>query len=60
MYILRQHQIAVVQKIADRFLDLGKHRDLVWHTQGSGMTFTIIKAADLLFRVPDGDKQRLF
>lgn len=55
-YILRQHQTTAMQKVVDRCLDPGKHRGLVWHTQGSGKTFTMIKAADLLFRAPDADK----
>jgi type I restriction enzyme R subunit len=29
---------------------------LIWHTQGSGKTFTMIKAADLLFKAPGADK----
>ena len=31
-------------------------RGLVWHTQGSGKTFTMIKAAELLFKAPEADK----
>ena len=31
-------------------------RGLIWHTQGSGKTFTMIKAAELLFRAPAADK----
>ncbi|MEQ8515482.1 MAG: HsdR family type I site-specific deoxyribonuclease, partial [Chromatocurvus sp.] len=29
---------------------------LIWHTQGSGKTFTMIKAAERLFRAPEADK----
>jgi type I restriction enzyme R subunit len=28
----------------------------VWHTQGSGKTFTMIKAAEQLFRAPEAVK----
>ena len=31
-------------------------RGLVWHTQGSGKTFTMIKAAELLFKAAEADK----
>jgi len=31
-------------------------RGLVWHTQGSGKTFTMIKAAELLFKAAGADK----
>ena len=31
-------------------------RGLVWHTQGSGKTFTMIKAAELLFKAAQADK----
>jgi type I restriction enzyme R subunit len=33
-----------------------RRRGLVWHTQGSGKTFTMIKAAELLFKAPEADK----
>src|SRR5207248_10242314 len=31
-------------------------RGLVWHTQGSGKTFTMIKAAELLFKAAEAEK----
>jgi type I restriction enzyme R subunit len=55
-YILRQHQTAAVEATVHRALDPGRTRGLVWHTQGSGKTFTMIKAAELLFREPEADK----
>lgn len=55
-YILRQHQTAAVERVVQRALDPVKHRGLVWHTQGSGKTFTMIKAAELLFKAPTADK----
>lgn len=50
--ILRQHQTRAVELVVNRVLDLDKNRGLVWHTQGSGKTFTMIKAAELILRHP--------
>jgi len=55
-YILRQHQTTAVDATVGRALDDDRHRGLVWHTQGSGKTFTMIKAAERLFRAPQADK----
>jgi type I restriction enzyme R subunit len=55
-YILRQHQTGAVEASVARALDPGRSRGLVWHTQGSGKTFTMIKAAEKLFRSPEADK----
>ncbi|MCR9279335.1 MAG: HsdR family type I site-specific deoxyribonuclease [Pseudomonadaceae bacterium] len=55
-YILRQHQTGGVDAVVDRALDSKRTRGLVWHTQGSGKTFTMIKAAERLFRAPEADK----
>ncbi|MEI6033552.1 MAG: type I restriction endonuclease [Verrucomicrobiae bacterium] len=46
--VLREHQTRAATKVVDRCLDPGKTRGLVWHTQGSGKTFTMITAARLL------------
>lgn len=54
--ILRQHQTTAVDKVVNRALDPKKSRGLVWHTQGSGKTYTMIKAAELLFRAPEAEK----
>ncbi len=48
--ILRQHQTRAVDKVVERALDPERRRGLVWHTQGSGKTFTMIKAAELILR----------
>ncbi len=53
--ILRQHQTRGVEKVVDRALDPEKTRGLVWHTQGAGKTFTMIKAADQILRHPAFD-----
>ena len=55
-YILRQHQTGAVEAAVGRALDPRRTRGLVWHTQGSGKTFTMIKAAERLFRAPGADK----
>ena len=55
-YILRQHQTGAVEAAVSRALDPKRTRGLVWHTQGSGKTFTTIKAAERLFRAPGADK----
>ncbi len=55
-YILRQHQTAAVEATVKRALAPNRTRGLVWHTQGSGKTFTMIKAAELLFKAPEADK----
>lgn len=44
--ILRQHQTRAVEKVIERVLDPEKRTGLIWHTQGSGKTFTMIKVAE--------------
>jgi type I restriction enzyme R subunit len=55
-YILRQHQTGAVEATVSRALDPKRTRGLAWNTQGSGKTFTMIKAAEMLFRTPEADK----
>jgi len=50
--VLRQHQTRAVEKVVDRALDPEKRRGLVWHTQGSGKTFTMIASAEQLLEHP--------
>ena len=52
--VLRQHQTRAALKVTDRCADAAKTRGLVWHTQGSGKTFTMITAARLILE----DRQR--
>jgi type I restriction enzyme, R subunit len=52
--VLRQHQRSAVDRIVERCEDAGKRRGLVWHTQGSGKTFTLLTAARLILE----DKER--
>lgn len=55
-YILRQHQTGAVDAVVGRALDGERTRGLVWHTQGSGKTFTMIKSAEKMFRAAAADK----
>ena len=43
--ILRQHQTRAVEKVVQRCADMKKKTGLIWHTQGSGKTFSMITAA---------------
>lgn len=55
--ILREHQAWAVEAVVKRCLtEKTKKRGLVWHTQGSGKTFTMIKTAELLFTSPEAEK----
>jgi len=54
--ILRQHQVRTAVKVVDRALDKKKRTGLVWHTQGSGKTYTMITAASLLLPIPELEK----
>ena len=55
-FILMQHQMGGTDKVVARALDPRRTRGLVWHTQGSGKTYTMIKAAELLFKAPEAEK----
>ena len=46
--VLRQHQRHAVDRIVDRCMEPTKRRGLIWHTQGSGKTFTLLTAARLI------------
>ena len=46
--VLRQHQRRAVECIVERCAEPVKRRGLVWHTQGSGKTFTLLTAARLI------------
>ena len=48
---------AAVDKVVGACASIPKRtRGLVWHTQGSGKTFTMIKAAELLFKANEAEK----
>ncbi len=48
--VLRQHQTRAVEGVVERVHDPIKRRGLVWHTQGSGKTLTMITIASRLLR----------
>ena len=52
--VLRQHQTRAVEKVIERVHDPDKRRGLIWHTQGSGKTLTMITIAAQLLR---GDRE---
>lgn len=49
--ILRPHQMRAVDKIVER-ASSNKKRALIWHTQGSGKTYTMIVAAQRILENP--------
>lgn len=55
-FILRQHQTRAVEKVIQRAQEPDKYRGLVWHTQGSGKTLTMITIASRLLREVQGEK----
>ncbi|MDW7973263.1 MAG: HsdR family type I site-specific deoxyribonuclease [Thermodesulfovibrio sp.] len=50
--ILRPHQMRAVEKVIDRAKDKEKRRGLIWHTQGSGKTYTMIVVAKKIIEDP--------
>jgi len=50
--ILRPHQMRAVNKIVNRAEDKEKRLGLIWHTQGSGKTYTMIVAAQQIIKNP--------
>lgn len=46
--MLRQHQVRAAQKVVRRCADPARTTGLIWHTQGSGKTFTLLTAARLI------------
>ena len=51
--VLRQHQRRAVDRIVERCAAPAKRRGLIWHTQGSGKTFTLLTAARLILERKD-------
>ncbi len=50
--ILRPHQMRAAERVVRRARDTEKRRGLVWHTQGSGKTYTMITVAKHLIEDP--------
>lgn len=46
--VLREHQRRAIDRVIGRCADPVKTRGLIWHTQGSGKTFTLLTAARLI------------
>ena len=51
--VLRQHQRRAIDSIVARCEEPVKRRGLIWHTQGSGKTFTLLTAARLILERVD-------
>lgn len=49
--VLRPHQMRAVKKLVER-AESDKKRGLIWHTQGSGKTYTMIVAAQRILENP--------
>jgi type I restriction enzyme R subunit len=50
--VLRPHQMRAVDRVVERAADHGRARGLVWHTQGSGKTYSMIVAAKKIIESP--------
>jgi type I restriction enzyme R subunit len=50
--VLRPHQMRAADKVIGRAHDATKRRGLIWHTQGSGKTYTMITVAKRLLEDP--------
>jgi type I restriction enzyme R subunit len=50
--VLRPHQMRAIEKIIERVANKKKSRGLIWHTQGSGKTYTMIVAAQKIIENP--------
>ncbi|HOK46118.1 MAG TPA: HsdR family type I site-specific deoxyribonuclease, partial [Bryobacteraceae bacterium] len=50
--VLRPHQMRAVERVVQRAREPHKRRALVWHTQGSGKTYTMVTVARRLIRDP--------
>ncbi|MFP3868200.1 MAG: type I restriction endonuclease [Desulfobacteraceae bacterium] len=50
--VLRPHQMRAVERCIKRARDEAKRRGLIWHTQGSGKTYTMITVAQRLIEDP--------
>lgn len=50
--VLRPHQMRAAERVVGRAADADKRRALIWHTQGSGKTYTMITVAQHLIKSP--------
>lgn len=54
--ILKEHQVEAIEKVIKRAAEKDKTTGLIWHTQGSGKTLTMITAASKLIKDPRFEK----
>jgi type I restriction enzyme R subunit len=54
--LLRPHQMRAVNRLLERAQDKEKRRGLIWHTQGSGKTYTMIVTAQKILENPIFEK----
>jgi len=52
-YILKYHQRRAIRKIIERVLEGKRKKGLIWHTQGSYKSLTMIVCADELRKIPE-------
>lgn len=50
--VLRPHQMRAADRVLVRVADPDKRRGLIWHTQGSGKTYSMITAAKKIIEDP--------
>ncbi|MFQ6110185.1 MAG: type I restriction endonuclease subunit R, partial [Candidatus Aminicenantales bacterium] len=50
--VLRPHQMSAVHELIERAASKEKNRGLIWHTQGSGKTYTMIVTAQKIIENP--------
>jgi type I restriction enzyme R subunit len=50
--LMRPHQMRAIDRVVQRSATPEKRRGLVWHTQGSGKTYTMIAAAKKIIEAP--------
>jgi type I restriction enzyme, R subunit len=50
--VLRPHQMRAVERVKERAADPTRRKALIWHTQGSGKTYTMITVARVLMEDP--------
>ncbi len=51
--VLRPHQMSAINELIQRASSDAKKRGLIWHTQGSGKTFTMIVTAQKIIENPE-------
>ncbi|CAI1492367.1 Type I restriction enzyme R Protein [Thermococcus nautili] len=52
-FVLLPHQVRAVERIVNRAITRDARTGLIWHTQGSGKTLTMMVAASKIRRIPE-------